>query len=381
MERHRSRGFHSVIGRVAAIVLIMLVFGIPAFSNEMNKAIEKGDLEKVKALLKANPELISQKGGGILNQTPLQDAVFSRQTTIAEFLLANGADVDTKDRSGDTVLGTALWGGNYAMADILRLFEGKGGKADLTPLMAAALSCDSSQVSALLLHGADIKARDSAGNDALSFAAVNRNKDLSLKCPDVVSELVKAGADPWTARYYQTPDFQERKPSRIAILRVEDIRTEKDENSKVAEKFTDGIEHALSQSRARVAQVTVPHYPISTLAETRDKLAAAGFQGNNLTHPDRKRACAALGVDAVFEAIVKDYGHGFLFDGNILGSHGESSLEYWLTDCRSGELMWKSDPGVVGEKRGFVVKGFVNGFTMICEQTIILPRYDAKSGK
>jgi hypothetical protein len=334
MKRHRSREFLSVIGRVAAIVLTMLVSSIPAYSNEINKAIEKGDLEKVKELLKANPELIEKKGGGILNQTPLQDAVESRRTAIAEFLLASGADVDAKDRSGDTVLGTALWVGDYAMSDILRLFEGKAGKTDLTPLMVAALSCDSSRVSALLQQGADVKARDSAGNDALSFAAVNRDEDLSLKCPDVVAELLKAGADPRKARYYQMPHFQEHKPSRIAILRVEDTRTEKNGNSNVAEKFADGIEHALSQSRARVAAVTVPHYPILTLAETRDKLAAAGFQGDDLTHPDRTRACAALGVDAVFEAVVKDYGHGFLFNGNILGTHGESSLEYWLTDCR-----------------------------------------------
>ena len=381
MKRHQPMGSHRVMGRVAALVLTMLVSSIPAFPSEINKAIEKGDLDKVKELLKANPELLEKKGGGILNQTPLQDAVFSRQTAIAEFLLANGADVDVKDRSGDTVLATALWVGDYATADILRLFEGKEGKADLTPLMTAALSCDGSQVSSLLQQGADVKARDSAGNDALTFAAVNRDKDLALKCPDVVSDLVKAGADPWHTRYYQAPDFQEHKPSKIAVLRVEDIRTNKDEKSNLAEKFAVGIEHALSQSQARIAAVTVPHYPVETLAETRDKLAAAGFQGNDLTHPDRKRACSVLGVDSVFEAVVKDYGHGFLFNGNILGTHGESSLEYWLTDCKSGELLWTSDPGMAGQQLGFLAKAFVNGFTVICEQTITLPRFDPKPPK
>jgi len=377
MRRHRAWTFRRVAGRLATIVLAALVSGIPALCSEINKAIEKGDLEKVKALLKADPELISKKGGGILNQTPLQDAVFTRKMAIMKFLLAQGADVDARDRSGDTVLGTALWDGDYAIADILRLFEGKAGKADLTPLMTAAFSCDSSGLTAALQQGGDVDARDSAGNNALSFAAVNREKDLSLQCPEMVSALVKAGADPWKSRYYQIPDFEQHKPSRIAVLRVEDIRSNKEENSKVEEKFAEGIEQALSHSHARVAAVTAPHYPILTLRETRDKLTAAGFQSNELAHPDRKRACAALGVDAVLEAVVKDYSHGITVS-EVIGTHGEASLEYWLTDCRSGELMWKSDPGLVGEKRGFIAKALLNGFTVICEQTLTLPRFDAK---
>jgi len=307
-----------------------------------------------------------------------------------KFLLAQGADVHAKDRSGDTVLGTAHWFGDYATADLLQLFVGKAGKADLTPLMTAALSCDGSGVAAALQQGADVNARDSAGNDALSFAAVSREKDLSLQCPDVVSALLKAGADPWKARYYQVPDFERHKPSRIAVLRVEDIRSEKDEKSNLAEKFAEGIERSLSQSAFRGetgVQIKGPHYPIVTFRETRDKLSAAGFQTDDLAHPDRKRACAALGVDAVLEAVVKNYGHGFRI-GEVVGidvavgvSHSEASLEYWLTDCRSGELMWKSDPGPVEEKRGYIQKAFLNGFTMICEQTITLPRFDAESGR
>jgi hypothetical protein len=194
----------------------------------------------------------------------------------------------------------------------------------------------------------------------------------------VVSTLLKAGADPWKARYFQIPGFEQHKPSKIAVLRVEDIRSVKDDKSKIEEKFAEGIEQALSHSRTRMAQVTAPHYPILTLRETRDKLTASGFQSDELEHPDRKRACGALGVDAVMEAVVKDYGHGFYFDGEILGTHGEATLQYWLSDCRTGELMWTSDPGLVGEVRGFLAKAFLNGFTVICEQTLTLPRFDAK---
>ncbi len=335
-------------------------------------------MEKVKALLKADPDLLEKKGGGILNSTPLDAAVSTHQKVIAKFLLTQGADVDAKDRGGYTVLGSALWNGDFPMADILRLFEGKANKTDLTPLMTAALSCDGSGVAAALKQAGDIDARDSVGNDALAFAAVNRDDQFSLQCPDVVSALIKAGADPWKARFYQVPDFEQDKPSKIAVLRVEDIRSDKDDKSKVEEKFAEGIEQALSHSMPRVAKVIAPHYPILTLRETRDKLTAAGFPGDELEHTDRKRACAALGVDAVMEAVVKDYGHGLRVDADVLGTHGEASLEYWLTDCRSGDLIWRSDPGMVGEKRGFLAKALLNGFTLICEQTITFPRFDPK---
>jgi ankyrin repeat protein len=378
MRRHPSWKFRRVAGRLATLVLAALVCGIPAFCNEINKAIEKGDLEKVKALLKADPELISKKGGGILNSTPLDAAVTDRQKAIAKFLLTQGADIDAVDRGGYTVLGSALWNGNFPLADILRLFEGKAGKADLTPLMTAALSCDGSGVAAALQQGGEVDARDFAGNTALTFAAVNRDDHFSLQCPEVVSALVKAGADPWKARFYQVPDFEQHKPSKIAVLRVEDIRSDKDDQSKVEERFAEGIEQALSHSMPRVAKVIAPHYPILTLRETRDKLTAAGFQSSELEHPDRKRACAALGVDAVIEAVVKDYGHGFRLDADVLGTHGEASLEYWLTDCRTGDLLWRSDAGMVGEKRGFLAKALLNGFTLICEQTITFPRFDPK---
>jgi len=50
------------------------------------------------------------------------------------------------------------------------------------------------------------------------------------------------------------------------------------------------------------------------LSETREKLTASGFADTEVMHPDRNRACSVLGVDAVFEAIVKSYSHGLFVD-------------------------------------------------------------------
>jgi ankyrin repeat protein len=173
--------------------------------------------------------------------------------------------------------------------------EAKAVKPNLTPLMIAALSCDENQVTASLAQGADVKALDARGNDALTFASTQRNKDMFLQCPNVVSALTKAGADPWKANFYQSPELQLHQPSKIAVLRVQDIRAAKDDRSK---GFAEGVEQALSQGRPRYTPVVTPHYPIMRLSETREQLKAAGFSEEDAMHPDRKRACSMLGVDA-----------------------------------------------------------------------------------
>jgi len=52
---------HSSIPRISIVMLIALACSIPAFCGEIHDAAKAGDLAKVKALLKENPELISSK--------------------------------------------------------------------------------------------------------------------------------------------------------------------------------------------------------------------------------------------------------------------------------------------------------------------------------
>jgi len=256
--------------------------------------------------------------------------------------------------------------------------EPKPAKLILTPLMIAALSCDLKQVTTLLSGGADVKATDARGNDALTYASTQRNKDMFLQCPEVVSALTKAGADPWKANFYQSPDFQLRQPSEIAVLRVEDIREAKDDRSK---GFDEGIEQSLTQGRPRYTPVITPHYPIMKLSETRERLKAAGSSDTELMHPDRKHACSILGVDAVFEAVLKDYSHGLYAEGYLaglvvgVGTNREASVEFWLTDCHTGDLLWSNNPTNVDVQRSFLATAFLSSYTTLCEQVITFPRY------
>jgi ankyrin repeat protein len=64
-----GRRFHSNISHLAAMALIALACRIPAFCGEIHNAAKKGDLAKVKELLKDHPELVSSRDN--VSETPL----------------------------------------------------------------------------------------------------------------------------------------------------------------------------------------------------------------------------------------------------------------------------------------------------------------------
>ena len=74
------------------------------------EAAREGDLEQVKALLKDNPDLVFCKDS--YGMSPLHWAASSGRKNVAEFLLANKAQIDSRDNIGQTPLhlaATGLW--------------------------------------------------------------------------------------------------------------------------------------------------------------------------------------------------------------------------------------------------------------------------------
>ena len=61
MHSFFSRLCHSPIPRRAAVMLVALAWSSLAFCGEIHDAAKDGDLEKVKALLKDNPDLVFSK--------------------------------------------------------------------------------------------------------------------------------------------------------------------------------------------------------------------------------------------------------------------------------------------------------------------------------
>jgi ankyrin repeat protein len=74
---------------LAFISLIALGWSISAYCGEIHDAAIKGDLTKVKALLKDNPNLVASESNNGFK--PLHYAVSSGHKDVAELLLRHGA--------------------------------------------------------------------------------------------------------------------------------------------------------------------------------------------------------------------------------------------------------------------------------------------------
>jgi ankyrin repeat protein len=174
-------------------------------------AISADNTELVKLLL---------DHGAIVGATFLSAAAGRGDVDIAEILIAHGADVNAKDRGGNTALHAAAWDGRD---EVVKLLLSKGAEADakrsdgLTPLINAAgpgaerhgKGC----VGMLLAKGANINATDGDGETALHKAAYYGNKD-------VVEILLAHGASiNATNKNGRTPLKVASKPEIAELLR------------------------------------------------------------------------------------------------------------------------------------------------------------------
>ena len=83
-----SRLSLSPLLRRSVIMLFALALSGFAFGGEIHDAVQSGDLEKVKALLKGNPGLVSSMDDK--GRTPLHVAAFSGRKEVAELLRQHG---------------------------------------------------------------------------------------------------------------------------------------------------------------------------------------------------------------------------------------------------------------------------------------------------
>ena len=127
-----SRLCHSPISRLAAVLLVALALsslascgrkpdttaGGGSGSGEIRVAAAKrGDLGKVKALLKGNPDFVFSKDTN--GWTPLHFAAAKGQKDVALLLLAHKAEVNAKTSEGETPLHWAVGWGHKEVAALL----------------------------------------------------------------------------------------------------------------------------------------------------------------------------------------------------------------------------------------------------------------------
>ncbi len=148
--------FHSPISRRALVVLVALVWSSVAYCGEIHDAAENGDLEKVKALLKENPALVSDKDYGKSGSTPLHLAADKGFKDVAKLLLANKANVNATDQNDRTPLHHAAFEGQKNMAVLLLANKAEVNARDkygLTPLRTALAKGHDDVAELLRQHG------------------------------------------------------------------------------------------------------------------------------------------------------------------------------------------------------------------------------------
>lgn len=142
-----------------SVMLVALVWSNIAFGGEIHDAAKAGDLKKVKALLKDNPDLVFSKDPNPTgfnrdtmlghDWTPLHVAAAYGHRDVAELLLANKADVDARDNAGTTPLEWAAVEGYKAVAALL------------------------------LAKGANVNATNNLGQTPLYYATSEGNKNVA----------------------------------------------------------------------------------------------------------------------------------------------------------------------------------------------------------
>jgi hypothetical protein len=132
----------------AAVLWVALTCSCLAFCGEINDAAQVGNLDDVKTLLKDHPDLVFNKDTN-RGWTPLHWAAEKGYKDLAEFLLANQAEVDATTYNGQTPLHMAANRGYHDMVELL------------------------------LEHNAKINAKDNDGETPLHLAAVGGHKDVT----------------------------------------------------------------------------------------------------------------------------------------------------------------------------------------------------------
>lgn len=172
---------------------ILLIFSIPASSQEIIKAVRERNIEKVKALLVENPELVNERDR--VDYTPLHWAAMLRDKEMAELLIAKNADIN--DRSNNkhlTPLQCALTFRYGKNPDVLDLFLDRGARIDFAGnegiynLLVASAAGYWRLVHLLLSRGVDVNARNKYGLSALHIAAWTGHIEI-------VEFLIENGAD------------------------------------------------------------------------------------------------------------------------------------------------------------------------------------------
>jgi len=117
LKKEGWRRANNMRKKVVIVLLTLAVIVLPLWPQDIHEAAWNGDFEKVKQLLKENPQLLNAKGPW--GWTPMVRAVYFNHSNIVSFLLSKGADPNLSTPDGETALHWAIKCGHPKLAELL----------------------------------------------------------------------------------------------------------------------------------------------------------------------------------------------------------------------------------------------------------------------
>lgn len=143
-------------------------------NDKLFTAVSEGDLNTIKSLLTKNLGLIEAKNK--FGSSPLHYATWWGQLPLVEYLVEQGADLNTKDIFDQTLVHAAAWNGDLKLVKFFFVkglsLEEKDQKGN-TPLLSAAKNNHLKVVKFLISEGADSAVQDNEGDNVFLIAAKN----------------------------------------------------------------------------------------------------------------------------------------------------------------------------------------------------------------
>ena len=191
------------------LFIISLFFTTILYASDIHEATMNGNLERVKALLKTNSQLINEKDAE--GDIPLCTAIVSRHTELSLFFIENGADINNQNQDGFFPL---YWASMRRDTVVAKALIEKGANLDLvtksneTALHYAATRGYVGVVKLLVENGAALEIVIDTYHRTPLFMAVRERGGI-----ETVRILVEAGSN------INTTDYSENTPLSIAAWR------------------------------------------------------------------------------------------------------------------------------------------------------------------
>lgn len=160
-------------------ILINACGCVRAPGNAICNAAQKGNLKRVKSLLKKNPKLLNAKN--FVGYAPIHCAAKWKHEEMLKYLIDKGADVNLKNKTSLTPLHMAIMKGHTEIAKILIKNKANVNVRDRnqsTPLHHAAYFGRTKIAKLLVENGADINAKAKNGKTPVDIAKEKNNKGV-----------------------------------------------------------------------------------------------------------------------------------------------------------------------------------------------------------